>query len=290
MISDIKKSSSPNTIPKIIHYCWFGGNPLGVEEIRCIDSWKRFFPDYTIMRWDESNFDVRCIPYDSQAYDAKKWAIVSDYARFAVLYKFGGLYFDTDVEVIRPMDDIISKGPFMGFETDAGEIDNNLASVSRSSLSVNPGLGLSANPGLYIYKLILDSYSEDEFIRSDGTFNQTTVVVRTTKILRSFGLADAPGIQEVAGVTIYPSEYFNPKDFYTGEIRKTGNTRSIHHFGMSWVSEKDKYRHRVLSWGLKRGLTMRAAGHLARVCIFFHFFDVKHIYRFFRKGLSKCSE
>ena len=96
-------------IPKVIHYCWFGGKPLPASAQKCIDSWKKFLPGYEIVRWDESNFDVRAIPYISEAYDAGKYAFVSDYARFWVLYNFGGLYFDTDVEVIRPMDDIIAE-------------------------------------------------------------------------------------------------------------------------------------------------------------------------------------
>ena len=92
MTTKIKKTTNLTTIPKTIHFCWFGGNPLGAEELRCIESWKRFFPDYRIVRWDESNFDVNCCKYVAQAYSAGKWAFVSDYARFAILYEQGGLY------------------------------------------------------------------------------------------------------------------------------------------------------------------------------------------------------
>ena len=104
-------------IPHKIHYCWFGGSPLGEKEVACIESWKKYLPDFEIVRWDESNFNVRCCSYVSEAYDAKKWAFVSDYARFKILFDNGGLYFDTDVEIIKPIDDIIAAGPFMGFET-----------------------------------------------------------------------------------------------------------------------------------------------------------------------------
>ena len=97
-------------IPKIIHYCWFGHNPLPNSAIKCINSWKKFFPDYEIREWNEDNFDVESIPYTAEAYRIKKYAFVSDYARFWVLYHHGGLYFDTDVEVIKPMDDIIERG------------------------------------------------------------------------------------------------------------------------------------------------------------------------------------
>lgn len=102
-----------NNIPTVIHYCWFGGKPLPALAVKCIESWKKYLPDYEIKRWDESNFDVNLIPYTQQAYEAKKYAFVSDYARFWILYKYGGLYFDTDVEVIKPMDDLIAAGPFM---------------------------------------------------------------------------------------------------------------------------------------------------------------------------------
>lgn len=105
-------------IPKIIHYCWFGRGPLPELAQKCIASWKKYLPDYEIKEWNEDNFDVNIIPYTAEAYKAKKYAFVSDYARFWILYQYGGIYFDTDVEVIRPMDDIIERGNFMGFETD----------------------------------------------------------------------------------------------------------------------------------------------------------------------------
>lgn len=103
-------------IPKIIHYCWFGRNPLPLLAVKCIESWKRYFPDYEIREWNEDNFNVNMIPYTREAYEAKKYAFVSDYARFYILYYYGGLYFDTDVEVIKPMNDIIERGAFMGCE------------------------------------------------------------------------------------------------------------------------------------------------------------------------------
>ena len=132
-------------IPKVIHYCWFGRNPLPESAIRCINSWKKFFPDYEIKEWNEDNFDVNIIPYTSEAYEAKKYAFVSDYARMWILYHYGGLYFDTDVEVIKNMDDIVAKGSFMGIEVEYSE---------GSIMSVNPGLGLGVIPHHRIYKEI----------------------------------------------------------------------------------------------------------------------------------------
>lgn len=262
-------------VPKTIHYCWFGGNPLGPEELKCIESWRKFFPDYEIIRWDETNFNIRCCTYVSQAYDSKKWAFVSDYARFAILYEHGGIYFDTDVEVIRPMDDIVSNGAFMGFEKDGFN--------STVDYTVNPGLGLLASPGLDLYRDILASYEVDYFVRADGSINLTTVVTRTTKILRSCGLKDVPGIQVVAGVTIYPSEYFNPKDFRTGKINVTANTRSIHHFGMSWYSESDKYRHNLESKLLKRFPEGNIAHRIAMATTAIRFGEFNRVSSFLKK-------
>ena len=120
-------------IPKVIHYCWFGHHPLSPLAKKCMKSWKRYFPDYEIKEWNERNFDVNIIPYVKEAYEAKRYAFVSDYARFWILYRYGGIYFDTDVEVIRPMTDIIERGAFMGCETVANK---------NIPLYVNPGLGL----------------------------------------------------------------------------------------------------------------------------------------------------
>lgn len=134
-------------IPKIIHYCWFGGKEKPESAQKCIKSWKKFFPDYEIKEWNESNFDVNMIPYTKAAYEAKKYAFVSDFARFWVLYHHGGVYFDTDVEVIRNMDDLLAKGNFMGCEVDSIE-----------NYSVAPGLGLAVEPQHSLYKEIIEEY------------------------------------------------------------------------------------------------------------------------------------
>ncbi len=110
-------------IPKVIHYCWFGRNPLPKSALKCIASWRKYFPNYEIKEWNEDNFDVNIIPYTQEAYSVGKYAFVSDYARFKILYENGGLYFDTDVEVIRPMDDIIERGAFMGVEVECTAVD-----------------------------------------------------------------------------------------------------------------------------------------------------------------------
>lgn len=240
---------------------------MGDKERACVASWKKYLPGFEIKRWDESNWDVRCCDYVSEAYDARKWAFVSDYARLDILYREGGLYFDTDVELIKGIDDLIECGPFMGFETD----------FDSAAGSVAPGLGLAANPGLGLYKDILDSYSHDHFIASNGSFDTTTIVVRTTNILLDHGLKTRPGIQMVDGVTIYPAEYFNPKDMWTGEIRLTENTRSIHHFSMSWLSEKDLFEHRIGKVLRKTGMPETVIFKLCAAAEILRFGDLERI-------------
>ncbi len=236
-------------IPKTIHYCWFGHNPLPISSQRCIASWRQFFPDYEIKEWNESNFDVNMIPYAREAYEAKKYAFVSDYARFWILYNQGGLYFDTDVEVIKPIDDIINRGPFMGIEVPA-ERDN--------PPMVAPGLGLGVNQGHPLYKLLLEKYELLSFRNADGSLNQKTIVHHTTETLIQQGLQVTNEIQIVAGIWIYPIDYFNPLDSLTGKLHLTDNTRSIHWYMNSWSNTSILYRwlskmsHRILGKTISR--------------------------------------
>ena len=216
-----------NRIPKIIHYCWFGGKPLPALARKCIASWRKYLPEYEIKEWNESNFDVNIIPYTAEAYQAKKYAFVSDYARFWILYRYGGLYFDTDVEVLSPMQEIIDRGPFMGCECEAKE------GATPDEMGVAPGLGLGVNPGLGLYKEFLDLYAPLHFLNADKTYNLTTVVEYTTGVLVKHGLQNTDQIQFIAGVYIYPKDYLCPKD-YIGRITITENTYAIHHFASSW--------------------------------------------------------
>lgn len=218
-------------IPKIIHYCWFGRNPLPELAQKCIASWKKYLPDYEIKEWNEDNFDVNIIPYTAEAYAQKKYAFVSDYARFWILYRYGGIYFDTDVEVIRPIYDIIARGNFMGFETDPNYMN--------SGASVNPGLGLGVSPGLGLVKKMLDCYEGKHFVCEANVRNQITVVDICTKVLMESGLQNVVGIQKVEGECyVYPSEYFCPVNVTTGCIHVEKNTRTIHHFAGTWMDKK----------------------------------------------------
>ena len=222
-------------IPKVIHYCWFGRNPLPKSALKCIDSWRKFFPDYEIKEWNEDNFDVNIIKYTQDAYNAKKYAFVSDYARIWILYNYGGVYFDTDVEVISPMTDIIEKGPFMGFE-----INNS----TENKIAVNPGLGIGSPSRLELYKDILDVYSNLNFWIG-SKINLYAIVRITTDILTINGLKNVDGAQTVNGITIYPSEFFNPIDNLTGRLNKTANTRTIHWYDNSWSSPASRLKTKI---------------------------------------------
>ena len=246
-------------IPKIIHYCWFGGNPLPPLAEKCIASWRKFLPDYEIWQWRENcvqkqitktededclfdkvlTFDVNMIPYTAEAYRLGKYAFVSDYARFWILYKYGGLYFDTDVELIRPIDDIIERGDFMGCESDA---------KGGRELNVNPGLGLGTVSGNRLIGCLLDEYSDRKFVvQSDGGIQETIVDI-TTNLLKKHGLKDVGGIQDLDGLLIYPSEYFCPIHIVTKRLHITSNTRTIHHYMASWKPTRRSIKDRLRAY------------------------------------------
>lgn len=212
-------------IPRVIHYCWFGRKPLPPLAQRCIESWQNYLPDYEVKEWNEDNFDVNILPYTADAYAAGKYAFVSDYARFWILYKYGGVYFDTDVEVILSMDDVLARGAFMGLEL-----------VSQKRLAVNPGLGMAAEPGLQLYQEILSRYRTMQFAREDGSLNPYTMIPMVTELLVAAGLKGDGTIEHISGIDVYPPDWFNPFDYLTGRLRKTENTRSIHWFAKSWMA------------------------------------------------------
>jgi len=237
-------------IPRVVHYCWFGRNPLPASAVKCIDSWRKFMPGSEIKEWNEDNFDVHSIPYIAEAYEAKKYAFVSDYARFWILYRYGGVYFDTDVELIQPIDDILERGAFMGIEDIYPEADPYPL--------VAPGLGMAVESGHEFYKKELDYYAGIHFIDKDGQMDQETVVRRTTALLVEEGLQPRHELQQVSGIWIYPKEYFNPLDDLTGRLVKTENTRSIHWYARTWQSRSplkqrlSRWSHRVFGFTLHK--------------------------------------
>lgn len=248
-------------IPKIIHYCWFGGNPLPESAKKCIASWRKFLPDYEIKEWNESNFDVNSIKYTREAYRLKKYAFVSDYARMWILYNYGGLYFDTDVELIKPIDDIIARGNFMGCEAQNNKFaDKGGESVNRvngptNGQQINPGLGLGVAPGLGLYKKVVEWYQTHHFTTWDGKFTGTVVNI-VSDIFATIPIKHLENdILFAADVYIYPPEFFCPKNYFTGEIYITENTRSIHHYSATWVRK----HHRPLLERLKKRISFMRA-------------------------------
>ena len=222
-------------IPKVIHYCWFGGKELPPLAKKCIESWQKHMPGYEIKRWDESNFDVNAIPYVAEAYRQRKYAFVSDYARFLILYNHGGVYFDTDVEVLKPMEHIIEKGEFMAREN----------CDYSANTGVAPGLGLAMEKGSDVLKDLLDIYALMEFVNPDIDPNGKTIVDIASEYFESKGLQREQTVQRVAGITIYPEDYFSPLNASTGRKLITPNTVAIHLYSGSWVSPKKRLKLKI---------------------------------------------
>lgn len=202
-------------IPKTIHYCWFGGNPLPESVRNCINSWKKYCPDYEIIEWNESNYDVHKIPYISEAYKNKKYAFVSDYARLDIVYSEGGFYLDTDVELLKPLDDLLDENCYFGMEQ-----------IGR----VNTGIGFGAEKGHPFIKENMQQY-ENSFFNSKLL---ETCVDITTNLLLSKGLLQENFYQRVNGISIYPTDFFCPFSMETRKLNITKNTYSIHHYDSTW--------------------------------------------------------
>lgn len=236
---------------KIIHYCWFGGNPKSKKIEKCIDSWKKYFPDWEIKEWNESNFDVRCNTYVSQAYDCKKWAFVSDYARFLALKKYGGIYFDTDVEIIRDFTPLLDAEAFSGFETEK---------------FINPGLVLySKEPNHPVICATCEYYENARFLDENGERIRINVCGIFSKVLEEFDFVSDGQLQNCGGMILYPKDFFNPFDDATGLLHKTENTYSIHWYDKSWMSSGKKLRnkctrilHRIFGSDIRQKLTGKA--------------------------------
>lgn len=219
-------------IPKVIHYCWFGGSEIPENLLHCMESWKQVMPDYEIKRWDESNYDINQCDYIREAYAEKKWAFVSDYVRLDVCYTYGGIYLDTDVEVLKPFDDLLSLEGFCGMET----------GKHQNPDEVNVGLGMGLCQGQEMGQILRDEYQGLHFKKSDGSLDLTPCPTIQTRTLKKYGLELRNEIQNVNGLVVFPTEYFCPMNQYTGEVNTTSNTFSVHHYFASWVEPADQMR------------------------------------------------
>ena len=215
-------------IPKKIHYCWFGRNPKPKLAEKCIRSWKKYCLDYEIIEWNEDNFDVDKYPYAKYCLDNQKYAFLSDFVRLVVVAEQGGLYFDTDVEVIRKLDDLLNYKAFYGFE-------NNEYVAS--------GLGFGAEKGQVTVLKMLDEYNGLK--KEDNTFELKGCPILNTNALVKLGLQQNGKEQEVAGAHVFPADYFNPFEDATGLLNSTKNTHSIHWYAKSWMSKRKIFRSKL---------------------------------------------
>jgi len=213
-------------IEKVINFCWFGGKPLPTTVERCIDSWRSTCPDYEIVRWDESNFDLEQNDFIRNAYESKKWAFVSDYARLKILYEHGGIYLDTDVKLLKPLDPLLNNQGYMGIENLVGDI------------GVNSGLGMGFTAGHHVLGELVFIY--DNLNIADSKW--PTCVTLTTDYLASKGFVRKDRLQFVEGVTIYPSDYFCPMKPWSRTPKITANSYSVHLYDYSWASQSELSR------------------------------------------------
>lgn len=218
-------------IPKKIHYCWFGNAEKPDSVLKCIKSWKKFCPDYEIIEWNENNYNIRKNKFISQAYDKKQWAFVTDYARLDVVYNNGGIYFDTDVEVIKNFDTLLENHAFMGFE---------------NGRFINTGLGFGAEKKHSAIKGMMDFYDKTSFLDEYGIKkkNINSPYINSGYLTENGTVLD-DSMQNINGITIYPTEYFSPLNYSTGELNITENTYSIHWYSMSWFDPFAKFYKRI---------------------------------------------
>ncbi len=206
-------------IPRIIHYCWFGRGEIPQLAKECIASWHRYMPDWEYKLWNEDNFDVACNAYVQEAYKAGKYAFVTDYVRLYALAMEGGVYMDTDVEVLKPLDNLLHLQAFTGYEG------------SKYQPPVT-GLMASVANGEWVSEQ-LHAYDGSHFIKEDGSFDVTTNTQRISAIMRSNGFICDGKQSQYKDLTVFPSDYFCPRQT-TGEYLLTENTYCNHHFMASW--------------------------------------------------------
>lgn len=210
-------------IPKKIHYCWFGRGPKPKLAEKCIASWKKFCPGWEIIEWNEDNFDINRNGYTKMCIEEKKYAFLSDYVRLVVIAEHGGVYFDTDVELINPLDDLLVHDAFFGFETPE---------------YVASGLGFGSVAHGTVIKAMLAEY---DFLLS-GTEGTRMCPRLNTAALQKLGLVQDGSYQTIAGAVILPIDYLNPYESATGRLCKTKNTYSVHWYSASWMSRKKHIR------------------------------------------------
>lgn len=220
-------------IPKVIHYCWFGSKEIPELESSCIESWTRLLSEYKKYFWNESNLNLTQCKYVEQAYQAKKYAFVSDYCRILALYEFGGIYLDTDVEVLKPFDELLNNNTVLGFE--------NRSMVGTAMIAMEPHSSIARE--------MLDYYEKTPFYDEYGNENMTTNVTLLNNILQKRGLIPENNLQDLGnGIIIYPREFFFPKKISETEYRITDSSYCVHKMRGSWLTERQKRRGENKIW------------------------------------------
>lgn len=205
-------------IPKVIHYCWFGKGKMSSLSIKCIESWKKILPDYELRLWNEEIFDINSIPYVKEAFEARKFAFVADYVRLFAIYNHGGIYLDTDVEVLRNFNDLLTLPAFLGYESQTEIATSIIASQQYEEWALEQ----------------LKVYEGKHFLCPDGSYNMTTNVEIVSNVMAGNGLKLENSHQVYKGrIHIFPKDYFCAKS-RAGIITITPNTYCIHHFEGSW--------------------------------------------------------
>ncbi|WP_289830192.1 glycosyltransferase family 32 protein [Parabacteroides goldsteinii] len=240
----MKLKKTKYMIPKKIHYCWFGGNPLPSLALKCIESWRKYLPDYEIKEWNESNFDLSYNDYVREAYEARKWAFITDVVRLYAMVTEGGIYMDTDVEVLKSLDSLLSYDAVSGFE---------------SETRISTGL-MACRKGHPLFEELLREYDGIHFKRFDGSLDMTTNVTRITNTCLKYGFVPNNQKQTVNGFTLLPKDYLCPIEQDGHILRLTSNTLTIHHFAGSWVEGSHKFKRNVA-----RFLGGRLSGTIVRM-------------------------
>lgn len=229
--------SNERLIPKKIHYMWLGVKEIPGNLQRCIDSWKRYCPDYEIIRWDESNYNVDKCLYMKQAYETKNYGFVPDYARLDILYHYGGIYMDTDVEVVRSLDELLYQQAFCGVE---------------KWQVVNFGGCSGAVKGHNILKVFLEEWEKRNFIRKDGTYDYLSSGYVDTRVAIDNGYILNGKNQNIKGMNLYTYDYFHPYDYMSGRMEMTDDTYTIHHFNGGWLDETTRLINRKTTENFER--------------------------------------
>lgn len=247
-------------IPKIIHYCWFGRNPKTRLAKKCIRSWKKYCPDYEIIEWNEDNYDLRAAPvYVQQAYEAKKWAFVTDYIRLQVVYEYGGIYMDVDVELEKPLDSVLEHRAYFGFE---------------NGTTIATGLGFGAEKGTALLLELMADYLEIPFLLEDGSYDLTPCPHRNTGVFLRHGLKQDDSLQILEGdVLILPTIYLCPIDLVMKIRTRSPKTISVHWYDASWLPNRNqaKWETRIglaiyyVKLGIKKVIGEKAYGVLKKL-------------------------